>query len=82
MFRILQLQYLLPILQKDNGTVKQQGRGNPPFFMGYKMTHFKKELKREFVKAFYERLYPLIQEDMFVKAEREEKKRKQLELWG
>ncbi len=40
------------------------------------------ELKREFVKGFYEKLYPLIQEDMFVKAEREEKRAKQLSLFG
>ena len=40
------------------------------------------ELKREFVKAFYEKILPCKQEDMFVQAEREEKKMKQLELWG
>jgi site-specific DNA-methyltransferase (adenine-specific) len=40
------------------------------------------ELKREFVKAFYEKILPCKQEDMFIQAEREEKKRKQLELWG
>lgn len=40
------------------------------------------ELKKEFVDAFYSKLLPLAQEDMFIKAEREEKKMKQLELWG
>ena len=40
------------------------------------------ELKREYVKAFYEKLMPLVQEDLFTKAEREEKKSKILELWG
>lgn len=40
------------------------------------------ELKREFVKAFYEKILPYQQEDMFVQAEREEKKLKQLELFG
>lgn len=40
------------------------------------------ELKKEYVAGFYEKLYPLIQEDMFVKAEREEKKLKQLEMFG
>jgi site-specific DNA-methyltransferase (adenine-specific) len=40
------------------------------------------ELKREFVNAFNEKLLPLIQEDLFTKAEREEKKAKILELWG
>lgn len=40
------------------------------------------ELKKEYVDGFYEKLYPLIQEDMFVKAEREEKHIKQLEMFG
>lgn len=40
------------------------------------------ELKREYVKAFYEKLMPLVQEDLFTKAGREEKKSKILELWG
>lgn len=40
------------------------------------------ELMREYVNGFYEQLLPLAQEDIFVKAEREEKKMKQLELWG
>jgi site-specific DNA-methyltransferase (adenine-specific) len=40
------------------------------------------ELKKEYVDGFYEKLYPLIQEDMFVKAEREEKRIKQLEMFG
>lgn len=40
------------------------------------------ELKREFVKAFYEKILPCQQEDIFVQAEREEKKMKQLELFG
>lgn len=31
------MQYILPILQKIDGTVKQQGRGNPPFLWGEKM---------------------------------------------
>jgi hypothetical protein len=39
-------------------------------------------LKREYVKAFYEKLYPLINEDMFIQAEREEKKAIQQSLWG
>ena len=39
-------------------------------------------MKREFVKGFYEKLYPLIQEDMFIQAEREEKRAKQLSLFG
>ena len=40
------------------------------------------ELKKEYVDGFYEKLYPLIQEDMFAKAEREEKRIKQLEMFG
>lgn len=40
------------------------------------------ELKKEFVKRFYEEFLPLAQEDMFIKVEREEKKQKQLELFG
>lgn len=40
------------------------------------------ELMREYVDGFYEKLLPLVQEDMFVKQEREEKKIKQMELWG
>lgn len=40
------------------------------------------ELKREFVKAFYEKILPCKQEDMFVQEEREEKKMKQMELFG
>lgn len=40
------------------------------------------ELKREFVKAFYEKILPCRQEDMFVSAEREDKKIKQKELFG
>ena len=40
------------------------------------------ELKREFVKAFYEKILPCKQEDMFVKAEREEKQKQILDLWG
>ena len=30
----------------------------------------------------FEKILPCKQEDMFIQAEREEKKRKQLELWG
>ena len=40
------------------------------------------ELKREYVKGFYEKILPRKQENLFVQAEREEKKMKQLELWG
>ena len=40
------------------------------------------ELKREYVKAFYEKLLPLAQIDMFVKAEIEDKKARQLEMFG
>lgn len=40
------------------------------------------ELKREFVNGFYKELFPLIQEDIFIKIDREEKRAKQLELWG
>lgn len=40
------------------------------------------ELKREFVKGFYEKILPLAQIDMFVQAEQQEKKMKQIELWG
>lgn len=40
------------------------------------------ELKKEYVKGFYEKLLPLVQEDLFTKAERDEKKAKILELWG
>lgn len=40
------------------------------------------ELKKEFVKGFYERLYPLICEDMFTQKVREDKKARQLELFG
>lgn len=40
------------------------------------------EIVKQYVDEFYEKLYPLISEDMFVKAEREEKRQKQLELFG
>ena len=40
------------------------------------------ELKKEFVKGFYEKLYPLIQEDMFIQAVREDKKYKIQQLFG
>lgn len=40
------------------------------------------ELKKEFVKGFYEKLLPTVQEDMFIKAEREEKRQKQIELFA
>lgn len=40
------------------------------------------ELKREFVKGFYEKILPCKSEDMFIQAEREEKRMKQQELWG
>lgn len=40
------------------------------------------ELKREYVKAFYEKLLPIAQIDMFVKAEIEDKKARQLEMFG
>jgi len=39
-------------------------------------------LKREFVKAFYEKILPCKQEDMFIQAEREEKRQQILDLWG
>lgn len=40
------------------------------------------ELMREYVDGFYNKLYPLIQEDLFIIQEQEEKKSRQLELWG
>lgn len=40
------------------------------------------ELKREFVNAFYDKILPCYQENIFIKAEQEEKKIKQMELWG
>ena len=40
------------------------------------------ELKKEFVDGFYEKLLPLVNEDMFTRAEREEKKYKIQELFG
>ena len=40
------------------------------------------ELKREYVKGFYEKLLPLAQENMFIQQEREEKKAIQQSLWG
>ena len=40
------------------------------------------ELKKEFVDGFYEKLFPLIQEDMFIKAEREEKRAEKLSLFS
>lgn len=40
------------------------------------------ELKKEFVDGFYEKLFPLIQEDMFTKAEREEKRAEKLRLFS
>lgn len=40
------------------------------------------ELKKEFVDGFYEHIFPLIQEDMFIKAEREEIREKQLSLFA
>ena len=40
------------------------------------------ELKREFVKGFYEKLLPLAQENMFIQQEREEKRYKIQSLFG
>lgn len=40
------------------------------------------ELKKEFVKGFYEQILPCSQVDMFVQAEIEDKKYKQLEMFG
>lgn len=40
------------------------------------------ELKKEFVDGFYDKLFPLIQEDMFIKAEREEIRENQLSLFA
>lgn len=40
------------------------------------------ELKREFVKAFYEKILPCKQEDMFIQAEREERQKQIMDLWG
>lgn len=40
------------------------------------------ELKREYVKAFYEKILPCAQIDMFVQAEQDEKKAKIKELFG
>ena len=40
------------------------------------------ELKKEFVDGFYEKLFPLIQEDMFAKSEREEKRAEKLSLFS
>jgi site-specific DNA-methyltransferase (adenine-specific) len=40
------------------------------------------ELKKEFVDGFYEKLFPLIQEDMFTKAEHEEKRAEKLSLFS
>ena len=40
------------------------------------------ELMREYVDAFYKQILPCYQENIFVKAELEEKKIKQMELWG
>ena len=40
------------------------------------------ELKREFVRGFYDKLFPLIQENMFIQQEREEKKMRQLSLFN
>lgn len=40
------------------------------------------ELKREYVKAFYEKVLPCAQIDMFVQAEQDEKKAKIKELFG
>ena len=40
------------------------------------------ELKKEFVDGFYEKLFPLIQEDMFTKTEREEKRAEKLSLFS
>lgn len=40
------------------------------------------ELKKEFIKGFYEKLLPLSSEDMFIQAKREEMKMKQMELFG
>lgn len=40
------------------------------------------ELKKEYVKGFYEKLYPLICVDMFTQKAMEDKKARQLELFG
>lgn len=40
------------------------------------------ELKKEYVEGFYKQLFPLARLDMFVEAEMEDRKMKQLELWG
>lgn len=51
-----------------------------PYCVGEKAYGF--EIVKEYVRGFYEKLYPLISENMFVAAEREEKKERQLELFG
>ncbi len=40
------------------------------------------EVKREFVNAFYDKILPLQQEDMFIQQEREEKRFKQMSLFS
>lgn len=40
------------------------------------------EIKKEFVNKFYSEFLPLVEEDMFIRCSREEKKQKQLELFG
>ena len=40
------------------------------------------EIKKEFVRRFYSEFLPCVQEDMFIRCEREERRQKQLELWG
>ena len=40
------------------------------------------EVKREFVNAFYDKILPCKKTDMFILAEKEDLKRKQMELWG
>ena len=40
------------------------------------------ELKREYVNAFYNKILPLQQEDMFIQQEREEKRFKQMSLFS
>ena len=40
------------------------------------------ELKKEYVKAFYEKILPCKREDMFIEAEREDKRYKQLQMFA
>jgi len=79
------LEYLITLFTDIDDVVIDCCAGSGTTLLAAKNTGRKAygfELKREYVKGFYEKLLPLSEENIFIKAEREEKKMHQLEIWG